>query len=345
VKVASPALLPPMPYNHQKLREEIDNYKETVWATVAFVHECRWSETSKCVDAGVRFGLGRPMTRTDASVVTPDAVIQRRPNQGTVAEVKHTFPPSDKYGRREEIFQQLKSYDDQLLGWWTQSKNIERHDIVLLTHSSHVVDAVDYLTKDLAGKKLGTFERPLAIVGYYRSEQNELYLTLKKEHGTLLDGKLGEKLRKSVAIPVRHIELESHPVRFNDSPPPVPYILWLLWDYVFPERAAVVERDRSKNYKPIPVTIEQLTSDLQKFYGYEPDETGNRGIPQSDWIESALDTLVSLRMAQRGGAPRNYIIRFKSIQGDILQRFGRLYYDHQQTKARKKKKKKQLELF
>src|SRR5260370_22653565 len=152
-----------MAYNHKKLREEIDNYSETVWATVAFAHECKWNDDTKKIDPSVRVGFGRPMTRPDKKEVTPDIVIQRRPDQGTVAEIKHTFPPTSEIERRQEIFTQLKNYDVDLTGWWTDSKQIENHDLVLLTHHSHVTHAVDCLTKDLAGTEVGTFVRNLAI--------------------------------------------------------------------------------------------------------------------------------------------------------------------------------------
>src|SRR5258708_3930627 len=130
-----------MEYNHKKLQEEIDNYAETVWATIAFAHECRFDPDTKKLDPSVKYGLGKPMTRPDKKVVTPDLVVQRRKTQGIIAEVKHTFPPDPELERRREIFEQLKSYDVPLKGWWTESKEIEGHDLVLLTHMSHVVDA------------------------------------------------------------------------------------------------------------------------------------------------------------------------------------------------------------
>jgi len=345
VRVVLPALLPPMPYNHEQLRREIDNYTETVWATVVFVHECRWDAANKQLDGKIRYSLGRPMTRPDGKVVTPDAVIQRRPNQGTVAEVKHTFPPSDKDERRKEIFEQLKNYDDDLSGWWSPSKKIEQHDIVLLTHITHVVEAADYLRKDLSGQEIGNFKRPLAIIGYFRHEQNQLYVTLKKEHGNLLDSELAERLRLSVAVPARYIEIGPRQVKFCDSCPPIPYILWLLWNYVFPERAEQISRDKKKGHTPIPVGVEELTSDLQKFYGFEPDGSGNKGFPQSDWIEAALEAFVSFHMAGRRVAPRSYVIRYKSIRGDFLERVGKLHYELQTRTPKKQEKRPQLELF
>jgi hypothetical protein len=327
-----------MAYNHKKLREEIDNYSDTVWATVAFAHECKWNEATKNVDNAVKVGFGRPMTRPDKKEVTPDIVIQRRTVQGIVAEIKHTFPPSSEIERRREIFAQLKSYDVDLLGWWTDSKRIQNHDLVLLTHLSHVTHAVDCLTKDLAGVEIGTFVRNLAIIGYYRSEQDQLYFTLKKEYGSLLDSELSEKLRLSVPIAVRHL-IMTRQVRFYDSPPPIPYTLRLLWEQVFPELAQGIARDKKKGYTPIPVTIEALTQTLQKFFGYEPDTTGNRGIPRSEWIVSSLKVLDSLRMAEPGGTAGSYTIRYKTIHGDVLERLGRLCYNLQQKKPKVKTKK------
>ena len=72
------------------------------------------------------------MRRGNRAEVTPDTVVQRRPTQGIVAEVKHTFPPNGETARRNEVFEQLKSYDENLEGWWTDTEEIEAHDIVLL---------------------------------------------------------------------------------------------------------------------------------------------------------------------------------------------------------------------
>jgi hypothetical protein len=327
-----------MAYNHKKLREEIDNYSETVWATVAFAHECRWNETTKTIDKSVKVGIGRPMTRPDKKEVTPDIVIQRRPDEGTAAEIKHTFPPSGEIERRKEIFEQLKNYDVDLLGWWTDSKRIKCHDLVLLTHLSHATHAVDFLTRDLAGTAISTFARNLAIVGYYRSEQDQLYFTLKKEYGSLLDPQLSEKLRLSVPIAVRHL-IMARQVRFYDSPPPIPYTLRLLWEQVFPDLAQGIERDKKKGFTPVPVTVENLTQTLQKFFGYEADATGNRGIPRSEWVANALRTLDLLRMAELGKAAGSYTIRYKAIHGDVLERLGRLCYNLQHKKLKGKARK------
>lgn len=106
-----------MAYSHKKLKEEIDNYNDTVWATAAFAHECSWNQSTKSIDDSVRTGIGRAMIRLNVTEVTPDIVIQRRPTEGILAEVKHTFPPQGEEGRRDEIFQQLKNYDAEMRGW------------------------------------------------------------------------------------------------------------------------------------------------------------------------------------------------------------------------------------
>jgi hypothetical protein len=107
---------------------------------------------------------------------------------------------------------------------------------------------------------------------------------------------------------------------------------------VFPVLAAAITRDKKKGYTPIPVTVDGLTSTLQKYYGFVADGTGNRGIPRSDWIHNALEKLDSLRMAHRTEAAGSYVIRYKTLQGDILQRLGRLCYEQDQKKKSKGKK-------
>lgn len=207
---------------------------------------------------------------------------------------------------------------------------------MLLTHLSHATDAVDYLTHDLKGKEIGTFERHISIVGYYRSDQSDLFFTLKKEYGEMLDAQLSERLRKSVPIPARYLILKG-PKSFCDSCPPIPHMLRLLWGNIFPDLAAKIPRDKNKGYTPIPVTVAPLTETLQKYYGYPADGTGNRGIPRSEWVGSALETFVSLRMARRADSPGSYVIRFKAFHGDLLERFGHLCHEQQERKSQKSK--------
>lgn len=325
-----------MSYNNQKLREEIDNYKDTVWATVAFAHECRWNDTAKSPDGSVKVGVGREMTRPDGTVVTPDIVIQKLPTQGTVAEVKHTFPAESQEARRKEIFEQLKAYDVDLRGWWTPTKEIAAHDLVLLTHESHVVDAMDYLTKSLAGTELGKFDHKLAIISYARIEQADLHFKLRKEYGSLLDQKLADKLRKTVNIRLRYLVVHRQ-VEFSDSPPPAPHLLRLMWQNIFPDMADGIARDAKKGYIPVPVTVDGVTKNLQKFFGYDADQEGNKGIPRTDWVEKALETLRSLHMAHPGDTKGSYVIRYRTLHGDAQERFGRLC--HELAEKRKKAKK------
>jgi hypothetical protein len=323
-----------MAYEHQSLLREIDTYKDTVSAIVAFIHECRWDQNNRVVNGTIPFGVGRLMRNAHDDQLTPDIVIQRHPTQGVVAEVKTTFPPDNTNNRRDEVFQQLKSYDVELFGWWSLNGQVERHDIVLLTHDSHVVDATDHFV-GLAGKEIGRFERNLAFVGFYRSEQHHSYITLRKHSGDLLDHEFSSKLRRSVPIEARHIEQQQK--KFYDGCPPIPYLLSLMWTFLFPTYAEGQQRDARRGFTPVEVTSDQVTTDLQRYYGFEPDAHGNRGIPRGEWIEEALEALVSFRMAQRGNGPRRFVIRYKGLTGDVLERFGRLFHERREKESQRRR--------
>ena len=229
------------------------------------------------------------------------------------------------------MFRQLKTYDDDLLRWWGNNGQIERHDIVLLTHDTHVVEACDHLN-GLTGRDIGTFERNLAILGFYRTDQRETFITLRKHSGEFLDPQFGAKLRRGVPIKVVHIEAQQK--KFYDSRPPIPYVLWLLWHLIFPIYTEGCSRDARKGYTPIEVTKDRVTGDLQRFYGFEPDDTGNRGTPRSEWVQEALEVLVSLHMAHHGTGQGAYVIRYKGIKGDTLERFGRLFHERDEIRQR-----------
>lgn len=55
-------------------------------------------------------------------------------------------------------------------------KEIDHHGLVLLTYTTHAVEAGDFLTTDLASDDEGKSERNLAKISYSHSDQREAFI-------------------------------------------------------------------------------------------------------------------------------------------------------------------------
>src|SRR5437879_7443193 len=88
---------------------------------------------------------------------------------------------------------QVKSYDLDLSGWWTDSGKIPKNDLVLLTHYLSSTNAVDGAKAWLASGM--SFDRPFAIVEYSFTETAQRWFVLKRVFGSLSDLAHDEKLR------------------------------------------------------------------------------------------------------------------------------------------------------
>lgn len=320
---------------HQDLLKQIDNYNDTVFGLVAFLNECGWSPEAKKMETGFRFGVGRKMetspsnTISPSAVVTPDLVVQRRKGNGIVAEVKHSWSTSGDWG---EYVGQVQKYDDDLLGWWSDDQRLSvPHDLALLVHGSHAVKVSDFVIEGISTKRF-SFVRPLVVVGYTRADQTQQFINLRREYGQFSDKTFDERLRTVLPVPMDKVIWKDR--RFYDSPPPMPYLLQMLWDDVFDSLAEGLDVAKGKNYVDLRVSADKLAVQLQSFYGFVPDGKRNPGIPRPQWIREALDLLVSVRFAHKEGA--SYTVHYKRFRGDKLVRFQRACAAAKQTATRHK---------
>lgn len=313
-----------MSAQHLALLKQIDNYNDTVFGLVAFLNECGWSAEARNMDSGFRFGVGRKMEALLADetlqrgTITPDLVVQREQEQGIVAEVKHSWSSSADWN---ENIEQIQKYDQNLIGWWSANERLDKpHDLALLVHGSRSVKVSDFLTEGIKAGKF-VFSRQLSVVGYTRADQVQQFIHLRREFGSFSDTKFDERLRTVLPVPMDKVIWKDR--RFYDSPPPMPYLLQMLWDDVFDALAEGLETVRGRNYVDLQVQVDGLAFQLQNFYGFPADGKRNPGIPRPQWIRDALDLFVSFRLARK--EHDSYVIRYRRFRGDKLVRFQRLF--------------------
>jgi hypothetical protein len=179
---------------------------------------------------------------------TPDAVVQLAVLDGIVAEAKLGLPRDT--AAWEKDLRQLEKYDDDLKGWWTADEKLPTHDILALVPINRATKFVDKLREGLESKKL-RFDRPIAVVGFFKQSAVKDFITLKKEWGELTNADFSERLRQSKAIAFDHL-ITNYATKFIDSTPPMPYLLQVVWGNNFTEYAT---RAQGKGERSAAVTF------------------------------------------------------------------------------------------
>ncbi len=310
---------------HKQALNEVENYKQTVKALLAFSafvvhdgHELR---------PGAEFGFGRRMITsrenkvTPSNTVTPDLIAQKSTEYGITAEVKKSLPQDQT--RWDKYVRQLLKYDDDLAGWWTPDGKIPHSDAILLLHHSRSRAFCRFLRKVQEDEpdKVG---RNTSVVEFGSSDETASYYFFRVEHGSLHDQELVGQLDDGIQIPLDKV-LQSFPnVRFYDSPPPMAFLLTELWMGIFPAMLDGAEYDEKYKATKFSASVRDVTDELQKAYGSETLYRDEQSVqfPRQKWIKEAFEKLVEFKMAI---PPTNdsdkYQILFRTLRGDILKRF------------------------
>lgn len=315
-------------YVHQATREMCDTYTDGVFAVLALVNESRWDPEKKVLRDNIQYQFGRRMTTSPSNRVrpavdvTPDCVVQIDTGRGFVAEAKLGLPKDETVW--DDDINQLLKYDDDLAGWWTANERIETSDIIGLVPLARAVRFADRLENGRAAGKW-RFERHICVLGFFKMSGVRDFMTLKKEGGRLSDAQLDRRLRESVPIAFERLILEYHDTKFVDHPPPMPYILQIMWDYLFALYAAEVPKEEGQDWVQLSIPLKKAVADLQSYYGFQSSGTRSPEIPRPSWVRKALDLLVQFKMADAVSEDQ-YLIRYKRTRGDTLNRFGRLCF-------------------
>lgn len=312
-------------------RNECDNYIATVHAILAFAAFVIKDNLPDSEDS--HFGIGRKMLTSPKNIknpeseIHPDLVIQKNNQYGIVTEVKGTLSNNETYWQQH--IDQLRKYDDELKGWWTNNKKIKNSDVALLLHLTKVRKFVKYLENRLQ-KNPDLIGSNTSIVEFVRNLQSEVFIYFRIEWGNINDPNLKEKLDTGVSIPLYDIIKKFSSVKYYDTPPPLPWLLSELWNDVFFTASMEVEYDEINKYFPLEVKVSSLTEELQLAYGYKSLENDENSVefPKKKWIRHALDMLVKLKLAKFENQNK-YLIFYRKFRQDIdiLDKFIYMIYD------------------
>jgi hypothetical protein len=145
-----------------------------------------------------------------------------------------------------------------------------------------------------------------------------IHLVLRS--GELSDQHLNARLKRGIPVPSERVITSYGQKAFYDARPAAEYVMEKIWmDFVVPG-AAGQPKAEGKRHVEVPLSIQEVTRELQRAYGAGPGGHRDVEYPKVAWIRDALDRLAGLRLARRVDAS-NYMALYRHIRGDLLERF------------------------
>jgi hypothetical protein len=295
----------------QRVRDDIDDYQDSVFAIIGFANFYRFDDTTRKMRGDVVVFQGRRLTPSPAKAVnsegnqvefiTPDVGILLPSNSGVLAEVKRSFPANEQHWFDD--FEQLMAYDDDLSGWPSASGTVPTHDVVLLLHQSRA-RAVSKFYEKHRGSTI-RFQRPFCIVEFNRSNERNAYFFFRKEKGDLTETKVNERLDNGVQVPMFASTSTYSEIKIYDSEPPLAYMLHLIWEQVINNKASENPKYpalRKKQRIDVEVSVEEAVNELHERFSFRQlhTEASDRQpkIPKAEWVQRAFDRLVKAGEAE-----------------------------------------------
>jgi hypothetical protein len=310
-----------------KLKDEVDNYEQTVHATISFNHLIRWDETLNGDGGfipGSYFYIGRKMdTSADNSIspnnrVTPDIVLQCDATYGIVGEVKKSLPMNREYWRK--FVDQLIKYDDNLKGWHTADENLDKSDIVLLTHIELKNSVLDFLKQknDDGDLKL---HRKFAYIVFFKTSGRRDKISFETAYGDLSNSQIDAVFKRFIHVPLDSVLFCNKDVKLYDSEPPLPYMMDLLWNYIFPQYISQNEfmDAQGKKHLVFETEIDELKTKVREQFTYcENHDARQPDIPKIQWIRNAMEKFVSLKYAEKiDQSHTKYRVKYRKLDSPL----------------------------
>jgi hypothetical protein len=320
----------------RKLRQDIDNYDQTVDALVLFGHVLIWDDKLKAVRPSSKFSLGRrfdcsPKNRVNPSgEATPDLSALFSATYGILAEAKISLKDSLEF--HEDDLRQLMKYDDILTGWPTKTGKVSCADVVVLPHYTRK-GAVKSLLEKAAEQGKFSMQCKFAAISFVRLTQaGGEYMAFDLFHGSLSDQNLQDRFGP-LTVPMERVR-PLYPFKVYDSEPPLPLTLTILWDQVM---SALVDVKSYKSLKgtELECTVEQLVDSFSKAFAPPQPDSRDPKLPKKAWIKKALNFLVSAKLAKCADVEaEKYLIQYRR-KSSTLEFFIKLYARKSGSKKRR----------
>jgi len=303
--------------------DEINNYMTTVRALQAFGDFIAQQDGQGLED--IPHSLARKMRTSPSNSispdrnVSPDAVIQRSEQFGYVVEAKAGLSEDQRHWRKE--IKQVQKYDDDLTGWWTEDEQIDESDVVTLITAPYGTPLAQY-AESLAMQEPGLFRGRVSFVEYAHVVRRLECIYLKRVGGRIEDHTVSDRLSVGEMVPLERLFAYPSLKKFYSAMPPLEYLMVELWNGIFTDRARDAEFDEGRRRWIIPVTVSQLTREMQELFGSTGREHREGQFPKPKWIRATLEAFVRCDLAERLQRDK-YQVLFYRIPTDLVQRFSK----------------------
>lgn len=293
----------------------IDDYMGSVRGLYAFAEAACFDDATRQRVPGSQYSIPRSMdTVAGGPTLTPDGVVQPRIDYGIVTEMKKHYPDGD-----DGYIEQVKKYDQDLVGWWTKDEALTPHDLVLLTHMFSTTNANDAFEKWKSGAR--TFTRPFAIVEYgYVESMPQQYFMLRRMAGALSDKSYDEALRHGKMIPdAIAVELFAR-CKLYDAKPPLMHMLVLVYmetmNLFVPREEFEAATGRLR--KTVTVTVAEVREKMEEQFCPHLEGVRQPRLPKKEWVREALEALQDMELAKREARDRYHVLIARPGRKDAL---------------------------
>jgi len=313
----------------KEIRTRIDSYMSTLLGLQAFRKAIAWRNYEV---VGHHASYGRRMTPSKDNAagadsdLTPDLVVQILTNLGYVVEAKRSLPRNQDHWHH--AIEQVRKYDDNLTGWWTDDELIRTSNVVVLIWTKLLREFASFI--ESAMRRDGfRFHGPVSLVEFSLLLEMRPNVFLRQMWGDVQDPDIAENLQRGIPIPIDLIVgAQDRPLKFYDDPPVTEHTMVILWNDIFSNSRLDVEFDSAQKVWPIEVTVDELAIELQRLYGSSGEGARERTFPRRSWVRDALEAFTKLGLAERLDDQGRYCIKYKTTlrtgeSGDLVNHFAK----------------------
>lgn len=310
----------------EQYRQDVDSYKDTVSAILAFVHEMIWDEARRQARLDTIHEHGSPQSwNSGADPVTPDLAFVCPQEFAVIGEAKMSL---GGHGDRGRLRDQLAKYDRVMQAWLSpEPPRAPLGGVVLLTHQSRKVDAEEYLVGELEANRYQP-RCPIAIVAYNRNDQSSVHYALERSWGGLVPPSKDQKLRRVVNVKLEHLLMAYGGVKFYDADPPMPYLLQVIWDGVLPpripENSYTASRQRAtrgrRQMVQLNVDLDEVCEALRNGFSLRLLNQNLPECPRKALVRQAMDKLTAWKLAERRRGD-SYSINYRKLNRGAFEYF------------------------
>jgi len=303
-----------LPRHIERLKNEIDNYEQTVNCLVALKY---FFEN----EFGANVSVGRKMESRGSNQVTPDIISTFSEEYGLLCEIKKTISPNEF----DKIIDQVKKYDGDLKGWHTNDGYVSNNDLSVVCDITQSNELFKFLIEKLENGEL-KLKHNFSIIEFARRTQRVESIFLRKfpsksefvNFGVLSNSDLDRILTNSYSVSMERTLLDYalKDIKLYDDAPKTVHLMQILWDFVFPTLPTKKEyrESRGRTIMPKRVNIGEIADLVEKNYVFQRYDEKDPKIPRRRWISKAMEKFVEIKLATKMDEDGNYIIYYRNLR-------------------------------